>query len=148
MKKIVILLALIMVIFAEGCNFEEISFPSTENKPSIPPESTVEEVNESMAMSESYTRETRISDVINAPDQQHLKLRVPERLLMAGRTFAVLRVHDGETVLLPDLDNDANTVTIETDRFSTYALVYRDNASAADGDNPSTDYLFHTTAGH
>ena len=50
----------------------------------------------------------------------------------------MLRVHDGETVLLPDLDNDENTVTIETDKFSTYALVYRDNASAPGSDNPST----------
>ena len=63
---------------------------------------------------------------------------MPEGLRAADRTFAVLRVHNGETALLPDLDNDANTVTIETDRFSAYALVYRDNAPAADGNNPST----------
>lgn len=57
---------------------------------------------------------------------------------MENRSFAVLRVHDGETVLLPDLDNDKNTVTIETDRFSTYALVYSDKASASEGGNPAT----------
>ena len=67
-----------------------------------------------------------------------ITFEVPEGLRAAGRTFAVLRVHDGETVLLPDLDNDENTVTIETDRFSTYALVYRDNASSAGDDNPPT----------
>ena len=67
-----------------------------------------------------------------------ITFEVPEGLRAADRTFAVLRVHDGETVLLPDLDNDENTITIETDRFSTYALVYRDNASSAGDDNPPT----------
>ena len=44
------------------------------------------------------------------------------------RTFAVIRVHDGRAVLLTDLDNVEDTITIETDRFSTYAIVYKDSA--------------------
>ena len=42
------------------------------------------------------------------------------------RQFAILRVHDGQTQILPDLDDQADTVTIETDRFSTYVLVFLD----------------------
>ena len=46
------------------------------------------------------------------------------------RTFAVIRAHDGKAQLLADLDQEADTITIETDRFSTYAIVYKDTAAA------------------
>lgn len=49
------------------------------------------------------------------------------------RTFAVIRVHDGKAQLLPDLDSNAETITIETDRFSIYAIVYQDTANADGG---------------
>ena len=46
------------------------------------------------------------------------------------RSYAVVRVHDGVADLLTDLDNDESTITIETDRFSTYALVYKDSTGS------------------
>ena len=50
---------------------------------------------------------------------------IPESLKSEKfREYAVVRLHDGETALLKDLDENPNTVTIETDRFSTYAMVY------------------------
>ena len=42
------------------------------------------------------------------------------------RQFAILRIHDGQAEILPDLDDNADTITIETDRFSTYVLVFLD----------------------
>ena len=42
------------------------------------------------------------------------------------REFAVVRVHNGEVAVLPDKDCDADTVTVDTDRFSTYEIVYKD----------------------
>ncbi len=64
------------------------------------------------------------------------------------REFAVIRVHDGEAVILHDLDNDEDTVTIETNLFSSYALLYRDvtgndsgNTKSGKDDEPKTgDY--------
>lgn len=52
-----------------------------------------------------------------------------------ARTYAVLRTHqapDGSwsAELLGDVDSSAATVTVLTDRFSTYTLVYRDEAVA------------------
>ena len=44
------------------------------------------------------------------------------------RIFAVIRAHGGKAELLADLDDNADTITIETDRFSTYAIVYKDTA--------------------
>lgn len=49
------------------------------------------------------------------------------------RTFAMIRVHDGEAALLADLDDNAGTITIETDRFSTYAVVYKDTTGGNSG---------------
>jgi hypothetical protein len=56
-------------------------------------------------------------------------LAVPSELLKDGRAYSIIRVHGDETTMLPDLDNDPLTITIETDRFSTYALVYQDRSS-------------------
>lgn len=53
------------------------------------------------------------------------------------RTFAVIRVHDGKTTLLTDLDNIENTITIETDRFSTYAVIYKDTPGGSSNGNQS-----------
>lgn len=47
------------------------------------------------------------------------------------RTFAVIRVHDGKAEVLNDMDNDDNTITIETDSFSTYAIVFYDESGEA-----------------
>lgn len=71
-----------------------------------------------------------------------MTFNIPEELRSDNRVFAVIRVHNGETAVLPDIDDDECTVTIQTDRFSTYALVYRDpaeepNNSQADSNNES-----------
>lgn len=72
-----------------------------------------------------------------------LTMAVPDRLKNTDRKktreFAVIRVHDGAAAVLPDQDRDANTITIETDRFSTYAIVYKDTeVGSNDGGNKST----------
>ncbi len=50
------------------------------------------------------------------------------------RTYTIVRVHNGVAELLPDLDSAENTITIETNQFSTYALAYHDTDKNA-GDN-------------
>ena len=43
------------------------------------------------------------------------------------RSYKVLKLHDGKvTVIDAKFDKDDNTVTFETDEFSTYALTYQD----------------------
>ena len=49
--------------------------------------------------------------------------------LLGQEEYSVIRVHGGETTILRDLDSDPNTVTIETDKFSTYALTYKEKTS-------------------
>ncbi len=49
--------------------------------------------------------------------------------LRGKNEYSVIRVHDGLTTVLKDLDSDPGTITIETDQFSTYALVYVEKTS-------------------
>lgn len=56
-----------------------------------------------------------------------LKMDIPKALRQAGRVFSVIRLHDGKVVLLEDMDQDPDTITIETDCFSAYTLVYQVN---------------------
>lgn len=77
-----------------------------------------------------------------------LEIAIPDKLLAAEgedeRVFSVVRVHeraDGtlETAVLPDLDKVAETVTVETDRFSMYALAYAKAADPTPDPNPDPD---------
>lgn len=43
------------------------------------------------------------------------------------RTYYVIRLHDGKAEILnADLNEDKNSISFETDKFSTYALAYKD----------------------
>ena len=61
-------------------------------------------------------------------------INVPESLKSADsgkpRTYAIVRVHEGVAETLTDLDDDDNTITIATDRFSVYAIVYQEAGGA------------------
>lgn len=79
----------------------------------------------------------RRSDITQTSRKITVVIRVPDSLkntdTKKARTFAVIRVHDGKAELLTDMDNEEDTVTIETDRFSTYAIVWRDAANKDGG---------------
>lgn len=59
----------------------------------------------------------------------HIVLEVPEELYPetgVTREFKVLRIHEGKNALLDDLDDKLETVTFESDAFSSYILCYKD----------------------
>lgn len=72
-------------------------------------------------------------EVDEADEYIKVKLTVPSTIRASGRVFKVIRVHDGEAVLLDDTDSDANTVTVRSKYFSTYAIVYSVSGSGASG---------------
>ncbi|MBQ7562965.1 MAG: InlB B-repeat-containing protein [Lachnospiraceae bacterium] len=49
-------------------------------------------------------------------------IEIPNEIYKSGKTYSVLRAHDGTLTTLPDLDNDPKTITFRTDRFSAYAI--------------------------
>ena len=58
---------------------------------------------------------------------------IPESLWKSGRTFEIIRVHDGvPTVISGTYDENTHVFTFETDKFSTYALAYKDLVSSND----------------
>jgi len=58
---------------------------------------------------------------------------IPESLWKSGRTFGIIRVHDGEaTAIEGTYDENTHVFTFETDKFSTYALAYKDSDSSSD----------------
>ena len=79
-------------------------------------------------------REQKIIET-NAPIE--ITFEIPENL-RGKAEYSVIRVHNGTAAVLPDLDSDPDTVTIKTDKFSTYVLTYKEKAAASDpGDDPS-----------
>lgn len=61
-------------------------------------------------------------------------IAVPEGLRQTDNVFSVIRIHDGEVSVLKDLDENPDTVTIQTDRFSSYTLVYKEAQTRKLGD--------------
>lgn len=63
-----------------------------------------------------------------------LELTVPENLKNTNkdktRTYAIVRIHDGKAEVLKDLDDKDETITFETDRFSVYAIAFKDADAA------------------
>jgi len=49
---------------------------------------------------------------------------IPEELKAEGREFTIIRSHNGAYALLPDTDDNPDTVTVSTDMFSAYAIAY------------------------
>lgn len=57
-----------------------------------------------------------------------LSIALPEKLQVEGRQFYIVRIHGDEVTRLPLTENADGTYSFETDRFSTYALIYVDGA--------------------
>ncbi|MDE6701691.1 MAG: hypothetical protein K2K10_11895 [Acetatifactor sp.] len=66
------------------------------------------------------------SRITETSDEIRLSMEIPEKFRKAARKYALVRVHNGAAVILKDLDSESSTITIDTDRFSTYAFVYAD----------------------
>lgn len=49
-------------------------------------------------------------------------IRIPDEIYKEGKVYSILRDHNGELTVLPDLDDDPHTITFSTDRFSSYAI--------------------------
>ncbi|MEI8201087.1 MAG: X2-like carbohydrate binding domain-containing protein [Eubacteriales bacterium] len=69
--------------------------------------------------------ETNVTS-LNSPIR--ITIVIPETARQSGRVYSIVRVHNGITQYLPDLDSDPTTYTFETDVFSTYAFLYRNAA--------------------
>ena len=60
--------------------------------------------------------------VTELPTTMEVVIEVPNDVYKKGTKYSVLRVHNGEVSVLPDLDDDPKTITFRTDKFSSYAI--------------------------
>lgn len=60
--------------------------------------------------------------VTELPTTMEVVIEIPDAVYEAGKTYSVLRIHNGELSVLPDLDDNPKTITFRTDRFSSYAI--------------------------
>lgn len=60
--------------------------------------------------------------ITELPTTMEVVIEVPDDIYKSGREYSVLRVHNGELAVLPDLDDNPKTITFRTDRFSSYAI--------------------------
>lgn len=65
-----------------------------------------------------------------------IKFTVPDKLLNKDksieRTYQIVRIHNGKrTVIDVTFNNKDNTISFESDKFSTYALIYTDKKAGA-----------------
>ncbi len=58
---------------------------------------------------------------------------IPEELQSEGRKYCIIRAHDGEYAVMQDKDDTPDTITISTDRFSSYAIAYQQTDGAGAG---------------
>ena len=56
-------------------------------------------------------------------------IEIPEGMDTEGKTFVVIRVHNGEVTILDTVMNADGTLSFETDKFSTYAIAYKEIAN-------------------
>ncbi|MCM1207896.1 MAG: InlB B-repeat-containing protein, partial [Ruminococcus sp.] len=79
------------------------------------------------------------TDITETSKKLTIMIYIPDNLRNVDgktiRNFAVIRVHDGNADILSDLDESADTITIESDRFSTYVIIYKDMAKGEGGGN-------------
>ena len=73
-----------------------------------------------------------------------ITVAIPEELKAEGRTYKVIRNHNGEVTVLDTVVNADGTISFKTDRFSTYALAYADKEETTTNPvvkpvTPSTD---------
>lgn len=62
--------------------------------------------------------------VHQTPQKMSFKVPVPTLLKGGDYDFAVARLHNGSVQLLPDVDDEAQTITFQSDQFSRFAVVY------------------------
>jgi len=68
-----------------------------------------------------------LGNVTELSNRISITVDVPEDVKKAGRKFSIIRIHDGVADVLTDTDDSDDTITFETDKFSTYAIAYEND---------------------
>ena len=122
-------------IYLEVVVVDETTVPA-DDKAEIENEVKKSEMKVGMYLDLSLFKKVGSSDAVAIHDTDgnmvKVTVTVPEELRNTDpdvkRTFYVVRVHDGVTTILGESTGD--TISFETDKFSTYSLTYKDEVTA------------------
>ena len=79
--------------------------------------------------------------VANSSKPVSFVIGVPDSVIADGRTYSVIRVHDGAAEDIGGTYDAANkTITVSSDKYSTYAVVYKDAPTPAPEPQPTVTY--------
>ena len=83
---------------------------------------------------------TVVGDIKEVTSPLTYSIRIPEDMIKEGRSFHIVRIHNNKAEILP-IRQSENIISFDTDKFSTYALVYEDKKveDAGTVPNPSPD---------
>lgn len=74
----------------------------------------------------------RQQNITQTSEPVAIEFTIPEYLYGEHCEYAAIRIHNGSATILRDLDRRKNTLTIESDKFSTCAIIYKDPNSEVD----------------
>lgn len=87
------------------------------------------------------TKDGVSSVVANSSKPVSFVIGVPDSIIADGRTYSVIRVHNGAAEDIGGTYDAANkTITVSSDKYSTYAVVYKDAPAPAPEPQPTVTY--------
>ena len=66
-------------------------------------------------------------------EEIEIRFDIPAEMQVENAKYHVLRVHNGEATLLDDLDDEEKTITIRSNLFSTYSILYEKEETGSNG---------------
>lgn len=77
---------------------------------------------------------SKVANITKLPNNITITMDIPTALQSGNRNFSVIRIHNGKAEILPTTVIAGGTkVSFQTDRFSTYALIYSDISNGGSG---------------
>lgn len=74
-----------------------------------------------------------------------IEVEIPSEFIRSGRIFHIIRLHDGKIDRVEDTDHSDSTITFESDKFSSYAIVYEQEKEAIRTADDNTSNNPHTS---
>lgn len=68
-----------------------------------------------------------LDKVYSMGEEVQFTIKIPKAIYKSGRKYKMICVtRDGLPIIYEDLDNDPETITVRTNKFYAYALIFKD----------------------
>ena len=74
-----------------------------------------------------------------------IKVEIPQEILAKNRDYSIVRIHDGNIeILQTELSADGKYLIFESDKYSEFAIIYKDKEITNDDKQNPSDQVVHT----